>query len=59
MAKYSNTVKLVQVRLDQEFLTAVEDFRRAQPDLPSRPVAVCRLAALALADLRPAEATAT
>jgi hypothetical protein len=41
----------VQVRLDQELLTAIEAWRRLQTKIPSRPAAIRRLVARALADM--------
>jgi hypothetical protein len=40
----------VQVRMDDELLSALEEWRRTQPKIPSRPAAVRRLLARALAD---------
>jgi hypothetical protein len=38
----------VQMRLSDEFLVTVDDWRREQPDLPNRTEAIRRLTALAL-----------
>jgi hypothetical protein len=38
----------VQVRLKDEFLAAVDDWRRNEPDLPNRPEAIRRLAEMGL-----------
>ena len=46
----------VQVRMDDELLTALESWRRKEPNIPSCPAAVRRLLARALAgtgDYRP------
>jgi hypothetical protein len=40
----------VQVRMDDELLGAVEEWRRSQKLIPSRPAAIRRLVARALAD---------
>jgi hypothetical protein len=40
----------VQVRMDDELLSALEEWRRTQPKIPSRPAAIRRLVARALAD---------
>lgn len=41
--------ELVGVRLQPDALTAIDDWRRQQPDLPGRPEAIRRLVELALA----------
>jgi hypothetical protein len=40
----------VQVRMDDELLSALEEWRRSQKLIPSRPAAIRRLVARALAD---------
>ena len=45
-----NTRKLVQMRLDDEFIKAIDIWRTAQPDMPPRTKAIERLAAIGLAD---------
>ena len=45
-----NTRKLVQMRLDAEFIKAIDIWRTAQPDMPARTEAIERLAAIGLAD---------
>jgi hypothetical protein len=40
---------MVSTRLQPEFLKRLDDWRREQPDLPSRPEALRRLAERALA----------
>jgi hypothetical protein len=40
----------VQVRMDDDLLSALEEWRRTQPKIPSRPAAIRRLVARALAD---------
>jgi Ribbon-helix-helix protein, copG family len=40
----------VQVRMDEQLLTALEEWRRSQKTIPSRPAAIRRLVARALAD---------
>jgi hypothetical protein len=45
-----NTRKLVQMRLDDEFIKAIDIWRTAQPDMPARTKAIERLAAIGLAD---------
>jgi hypothetical protein len=41
----------VQVRMDAQLLTALEEWRRSQTMIPSRPAAIRRLVARALADM--------
>jgi metal-responsive CopG/Arc/MetJ family transcriptional regulator len=43
---------LVGVRLHAEILRAIDDYRRTQPDLPSRPEAIRRLIEECLRDKR-------
>ena len=37
-----------QMRVDEDFLKSIDDWRRKQPDLPSRSEAIRRLVAMAL-----------
>ena len=39
----------VQVRMPQDLRRAIEDFRRQEPDIPTRPEAIRRLLKLAVA----------
>jgi hypothetical protein len=45
----------IQIRLGEELWAAVESFRRAEPDIPTRPEAVRRLLGLALRFRTPEE----
>ena len=40
--------KVFQMRVSEEFLRRIDDFRRAEPDLPSRAEAIRRLIELGL-----------
>jgi hypothetical protein len=50
MAKYPQ----IGVRVDEEFVERLDTWRRKQPDLPTRPEALRRLAELALIAESPA-----
>lgn len=41
--------KLLQMRVSEDFLRLVDDWRRQQPDIPSRSEAIRRLVEIALA----------
>jgi len=41
----------IQVRMDESLLTALEEWRRSQKMIPSRPAAIRRLVARALSDM--------
>ena len=41
--------KLLQMRVSEEFLRLVDDWRRQQPDIPSRSEAIRRLVEIAIA----------
>jgi hypothetical protein len=47
------TGEMVSTRLQPEFLKRLDDWRREQPDLPSRPEALRRLAERALQEMDP------
>jgi len=44
------TGKLVGSRFQIELLEAIDQWRRRQPDLPTRPEAVCRLVLMGMCD---------
>jgi metal-responsive CopG/Arc/MetJ family transcriptional regulator len=44
-----------QIRLTEQFLTKVDDWRRKQPDLPSRSEAIRRIVEAHLADGGPSK----
>jgi metal-responsive CopG/Arc/MetJ family transcriptional regulator len=43
----------INVRVDEEFLKRLDDWRRKQPDLPGRPEAIRRIVDQALAQREP------
>jgi len=43
----------INVRVDEEFLKRLDDWRRKQPDLPGRPEAIRRIVEKALAASEP------
>jgi hypothetical protein len=48
MARQTNFPHLVRLRLSDELATGIDEWRRAQPDIPTRSEAVKRLIASAL-----------
>ena len=42
--------KVFQMRASEEFLARIDDWRRVQPDIPSRAEAIRRLVELALSE---------
>lgn len=48
MARQTNLPHLVQLRLPDELATGIDEWRRVQPDIPTRSEAVRRLIASAL-----------